>query len=511
LPIGNGRRTGDKCSKIEQWTYFLGFQSKASGPEPDFAALAHFVLIPWRAANPCGRSWGLELLPPGSGASRLKRFSTSRAGVYSMLNFFRSVCADKCMPAEYQQRCRAVKRVRSYLSVCSIAFALAGGIGTAVAQEAPPPAMPMMPPMSPVSTPAMAGPLSANVNPISLDLGPLAPKIYITGAVTALGFLQDNATHVRGDSGSVIDLSNGQVFIQKADGLVQFYVQAGVYSIPALGTPYLSMSRTMDDTYGFVPQAFLKIAPTDSFNIMAGKLPTLVGAEYTFSFENMDIFRGLLWDQEPAVSRGVQVNYTLGPLALSASLNDGYYSNRYNWLSGSAAWTIDMADTVSFVGAGNFGHTGYSTFATPLFQNNGSIFNLIYTHSDGPWVITPYVQYARVSVDNAIGIPHDASTTGVALLASYGFNDNLKLAGRIEYIDSSGKGATLATSTNLLYGPGSSAWSFTITPTYQFNIFYVRADYSLVTASSTTPGFGFGRTGTGTSQNRFAVEGGVLF
>jgi len=31
---------------------------------------------------------------------------------------------------------------------------------------------------------------------------------------------------------------------------------------------------------------------------MAAKLPTLIGAEYTFTFENMNIERGLLWNQE---------------------------------------------------------------------------------------------------------------------------------------------------------------------------------------------------------------------
>ena len=75
----------------------------------------------------------------------------------------------------------------------------------------------------------------------------------------------------------------------------------------------------------------------DSFSIEAGKLPTLIGDEYTFTFENMNIERGLLWNQEPAVSRGVQANYTAGPLTSRVSWNDGYYSNVYNWISGSAA------------------------------------------------------------------------------------------------------------------------------------------------------------------------------
>ncbi len=63
---------------------------------------------------------------------------------------------------------------------------------------------------------------------------------------------------------------------------------------------------------------------------MAGKLPTLIGAEYTFTFENMNIERGLLWNQENAVNRGVQANFTSGPVAVSVSWNDGFYPNRYN-------------------------------------------------------------------------------------------------------------------------------------------------------------------------------------
>lgn len=85
------------------------------------------------------------------------------------------------------------------------------------------------------------------------------------------------------------------------------------------------------------------------------------------------------------------------------------------------------------------------------------------------------------------------------------------MAGRVEYIDSSGKGDSLAQSANLLFGPGSNAFSFTITPTFQYQIFYARAEWSIVTAGSTVPGFAFGPTGRSTSQDRFAVEAGVLF
>jgi len=58
-----------------------------------------------------------------------------------------------------------------------------------------------------------------------------------------------------------------------------------------------------------------------------------MGAEHTFDFENMNVQRGLLWNQENAVNRGVQINQALGKFSASLSWNDGYYSNRYLLLS----------------------------------------------------------------------------------------------------------------------------------------------------------------------------------
>ena len=354
--------------------------------------------------------------------------------------------------------------------------------------------------------PAMSGPLSANPNPTSFDAGSLG-NIYVTGAVSGLAFWQSNP--VPGDHDSRIDLSNGQVFIQKTDGLVQFFVRAGTYSLPTLGTPYLTAAKTVSDTYGAVPQGYLKLASSDNFSVEIGKLPTLIGAEYAFTFENMNIARGLLWAQEPTVSRGVQVNYNSGPFSLVLSLNDGFYSNRYNWISSSLGYTIDSANSVSVVGGGNLSRTNYSSFTTPIAQNNGSIYNLIYTHTSGPWTISPYIQYSNVPADAALGIAHSASTIGGALLASYAFDDNWKLAGRVEYISASGH--NVPGTPNLLYGPGSHACSFTITPTYQQGIFYARAEASYVTLGDAVSGDAFGRNFDKTNQTRLMFETGVLF
>src|SRR5260221_2547252 len=192
----------------------------------------------------------------------------------------------------------------------------------------------------------MGPPLSANPNPNSFDAGPLG-KIYITGAVTAFALTQDNP--VPGDRYSWGDMTNAQVFVQKTDGPIQFFVQAGGYSLPALGAPYLQATKMTQQTYGVVPQVFIKFVPTSTFNIMLGKLPTLIGAEYTFTFENTNVERGLLWNQENAVNRGVQANYAKGPLTVSVSWNDGLYSNQYTWGSALVSYAVTSNDTLSVI------------------------------------------------------------------------------------------------------------------------------------------------------------------
>ena len=79
-----------------------------------------------------------------------------------------------------------------------------------------------------------------------------------------------------------------------------------------------------------------------------------------------------------------------------------------------------------------------------------------------------------------------------ALLASYAFDDHWKLAGRVEYETESGHSGVFTTPDILGYGPGSNAWSVTLTPTYQWKQFFARTAISYVTIGSCTPGLPFG-------------------
>jgi putative OmpL-like beta-barrel porin-2 len=388
--------------------------------------------------------------------------------------------------------------------------------------EAAPAAAPAAPPTSPLTAPSMAGPLALQTTPYSFDAAGVG-HVYVSGVMSGIGLFQDNPTSVfvptsgkflGTDKNNNIDLSNAMGILQKIDGVVQFYLQAGLYSLPALGVNYNQTQRaTQADKFYFgpLPEAYLKIAPTDNFSVEAGSLPSLIGDEYTFTFENMNIERGLLWNLEPAISRGVQANLTTGPVAWSLSGNDGFYSSDLSWMSGSATWTINPQNTLAVAAGGNLETSKVNSFAAPFQLDNSDVVNLIYTYNNAPWTISPYFQYTHnkhSTIYNA-GTTKDADTWGGAVLASYNINDNWNLAGRIEYLDTSG--SSTDGTVNVLFGPGSSAWSFTVTPTYQYGVWFARLEGSYVAASSVNSGDGFGKTGASSSQARLVLEAGVAF
>jgi hypothetical protein len=387
--------------------------------------------------------------------------------------------------------------------------AAAGGLGLALAAAlATSPAH-----ADALSTPAMTAPLAANPNPLSLDGGPLG-KVYVGGTVTGLGLAQSN--RVSGDNSDLLDVSNGQILVQTTSGPVQIFLQAGAYALPALGAAYLKAGSATDHTFGALPVANLKLQPTPEISIQLGRLPTLIGAEYTFTFQNMNIERGLLWNQEPAISQGVQANYAKGPLTVSVSINDGFYSDRYSWFSGLVSYALTPNDTVAVNGGANMARSARSTAATPLVQNNGDIFNLSFTHTAGPLTVNPYFQYTHTDADVSLGIRTPVTTFSGAVLAKYSFTPTFSLAGRVEYISSNsgycpaGQAEGCAP-TNVLYGPGSSAYSVTLTPTYQDKAFFVRGEVSYVRADGLAPGYGFASTLDARDQVRGLVETGFIF
>ena len=382
--------------------------------------------------------------------------------------------------------------------------AAALALAFALQAQTPAPAAPADAAPTPLSTFVLTGPLQW-LPPAVFDVGPFG-KLSVNGILT--GFAQGQNNPVAGDDTKQATLSNGELFIQKADGKLQWYVQVGEYTMPTLGAAFMNAQDTVKNFYGPVPVAFAKFATGKTTTWQIGALPTLMGAESTFTYQNFDIERGLLWGQENAVNRGIQVNQTLGKyVTASLSWNDGYYSNRYSWLSGSLTYTKGPHSLV-YDGMGNLGQTAFQTMATPV-QNNGYMHTVIYTYTKGAWIVQPYFQYGKVPTNPGVGIAKGSSATGGALSVSRTFKKGFSLPGRFEYIAASGSMG--GPDVNLLYGPGSKATSFTVTPTWQKGGFYFRSDIAVVHAMNNTPGMVFGPTGTDATQFRAAGEFGFIF
>ena len=235
-----------------------------------------------------------------------------------------------------------------------------------------------------------------------------------------------------------------------------------------------------------------------------------MGAESTFTYQNFNIERGIVWNQENAINRGIQVNQTMGKyLTASISWNDGYYSNRYSWLSGSVTFTkgphspgvrrdgeprTDRLSNGGYAGAEQRLYARGDLYATP--RAHGSFRRTSST--------------ATLPTNTKVGVTKGTSATGGAINVSYAFKSGFSLPARVEYLTSSGSATD--GSVNLLgFGAGSAGTTFTATPTYQKGGMYVRGDLAWVHATNYTPGDVFGKTGTDASQFRGVLEFGFIF
>ncbi len=392
---------------------------------------------------------------------------------------------------------------------------------------------PVPPPAEPCKAtligPAYGGVIKANPTPTCFAVGALG-DIYVGGALTGYGYVQNNPFPAAfappgstADRAGRFDFSNLQGWVQKPEGMFQFYVQGGGYAIPGLGIANYSSITQTDLLFTPLPVAFGKIQINDAWSVQGGRMPTIIGSEAPFTFQNLNINRGLLFAQENVINHGVQVNWAEGPWSVSVAGTDGFFSGDITWFTGNVAYRIDDSNTIGVNGGVNLGRQNAFAqslryqFATPGFQQNSGIFNINYTYSNGPWIITPYFQFTNVERDVRVGIFDTASTYGGALLAAYSFTDNFALAGRVEYEEQTGVRGSGTTS--LLYGAGSNAFSVTVTPTFTWDRYFLRLEYAHVELGGITRGnllagtlgTGFGRDGNKTSQDRYMVETGITF
>ncbi len=329
-----------------------------------------------------------------------------------------------------------------------------------------------------------------------------------TAGVNATGNL---ANQNGADQPNRFNISSAFLTVTRNTGFFRYGASGGVYSIPVVG---LSGNKTFQaganvNTYGPLPSAYVGIYPNDHFSVTAGYLATLIGQENTYTYQNWDIQRGLVWNMETAVSRGARLTLTGGKFTAALELNDGFFSGHYLGLEGSLAVAPDSRQNFQFV------------FVIPNAQAPGNwtaaiankrLYNFMYTNNSGRWSFAPYVLLVQSPKSTALGYTSTENAYGIVLLTTYAMSANWSVATRVE--DIANESVTDATSPNadlVGYGPGSGAWSFTVTPSYRRGLFLVRADLSQVIVRALAPGLAFGSLGQGRDQFRFVVESGVEF
>ncbi|MBU3656453.1 MAG: porin [Rhodocyclaceae bacterium] len=362
----------------------------------------------------------------------------------------------------------------------------------------------------------MSETLAFSKDSVGIDLNELG---FYKFSVAATGLVGHQTNPTPGNNQTISDLSNAQVLIEKLEGPIQLFAIAGSYSIAELSAPYVRSSKLPNDTWGYLPAGWLKIPGGENFSVLAGKLFAIGGLEGTFSYENTNIQRGLIWKQTSSVTRGVQFDYHDDNIYAGIAITDGSYSNKYNWLGAQINYEIDKTNAVTVSWNGSLSANALQTDSTPLLQNNSQISTLIYSYKSPYLTLSPYVQYSYVPERPSIGILGSASTQGIALLATYRLfpldengnppHVNVSIPFRYEFIRSHGN--TYTSDNDLLFGPNSSAWSATLTPTYQVGMYFARLEASYVRAINATPGAAYGYSGTANNQARFLLEAGILF
>ena len=356
--------------------------------------------------------------------------------------------------------------------------------------------------------------------PLKFNAGPLG-KLDVQGVASAMVFAQTNpaGTGLNGKNFGA-GITNGLISISKPTGLIQFYLTAGVYDFPNLGQPFHSASTALQD-FTALPSAYLTIAPLSNFSVSIGQLPTLIGYTGTLDYNRMNIEGGFPWTIQPSFSRGIQINYSYGPVSASVSWNDGYFSNRYNVISGLLTYTINPENSVSIYADGNTGHTGTINDVNSLrFSKNGyvdsslvydnsNVYGFYYTYSGSLFTITPELQYMYTPINRAFGTTQSSNDISAMIHADYYLTKNWSIAAGVGYEHATSTGeAAAATGGYFGYGAGSSAFGVMITPTYVDNWYFIRDELSYVHLTNYSSGFS---TGNRPDQFRDILETGFWF
>jgi len=329
-------------------------------------------------------------------------------------------------------------------------------------------------------------------------------SLAFTSGVNATGSFDSSTGNDRSTRSNV---SNAFAIVTKTAGTWQYGLQAGAYSIPTIG---IAGNKTIQtgantDLYGPVPLAYLEYVPSGNFNVSAGVLATLTGAESTFTYEDWNIQRGAVWNVENAVSRGFRAALTQGKAVITLGANDGFYSGKYGAEEASVTYSPDSSDSLLFVWLDPNPRTpGNPTTSVA----NKQLLNLVFTRTRGNLQLAPYILSAMSPAAPSLGYTKAENAFGGAILANYAWTNKFSTALRWETLhNGSGQSDTSPNADLIGYGPGSGMSAWTLTPAWNLGHgAFFRADFSSAHVTEFTPGLAFNADGKSANQSRIVLE-----
>ena len=344
------------------------------------------------------------------------------------------------------------------------------------------------------------------------------PPVVLGGAFTIFGFHTNGVNNTGAldtangnDRAGRADLSNLMLNLSAGDARFRVSGSVGVYNFPTVGMAINQTSQAGANTllYSQLPVAAAQYNFNSHFSLAAGKFASLLGQESPFTYQNINVQRGLGWAIEPTISRGVRAVYSNGPWSATLEANDAYYSGRNRAIEWLVGWSPSSDTNIQFAGI----VPGSNVGPNPTVSiGNKAEYDLMLTRQFGKLQLLPYMLWVHSPGAPSLGYTRDENAMAAVLMGTYTWSTPFSLAFRFESVwNQSAVNDTSGNADLIGYGPGSAAISLTLTPTYHFaNFGVLRLEYSHVVLTSFLSGLGFGAAGTGGHQDRFGFELGVV-
>lgn len=209
-----------------------------------------------------------------------------------------------------------------------------------------------------------------------------------------------------------------------------------------------------------IDEAYVE-AKLGMFDLQAGRFVTNIGGEAPYTFQNINIQRGLVWNGEPVFYNGVRLNGEFQSVGFYVGVNDRDTHDGKMAFEGGVSCNLPYKTSASF----------NILIPDKNDENPTRVYNLTFnTDAVQNVPITFYVDYLDTPQKG-----QNTQSIGAALLADVKVNQKVSVGTRVEYVHNDGDGD------NYGIGTGNYAWTFTVTPKYQFNKYlYIRAEASYV-------------------------------